>query len=69
MSIAGRVGNQVRFIFDAAGQIVGLRNPLTDQDEFHLSSTQQAALAPFANASTVSVTIPGVGDSESTIGI
>ncbi len=59
MSIAGTIGNQVRFIFDAAGQIVGVRNPLTDQDEFHLNSTQQQALAAFANADSIQVTVPG----------
>ena len=43
-SIAGRIGNQVRFIFADDGRIVGYRNPNTDQDEAAIAGGAEALL-------------------------
>jgi hypothetical protein len=40
MGVDGTIGNQVRYIFDAGGHIIGYRNPVTDQDEPALSAAQ-----------------------------
>jgi hypothetical protein len=45
MGVDGTIGNQVRYIFDAGGHIIGYRNPVTDQDEPALSAAQIAGLA------------------------
>lgn len=48
MPVAGRIANQVRFILNAAGRIVGYRNPSTDTDEdgtLLLTEAQASAVA------------------------
>lgn len=37
MPIDGRIANQVRFIVDESGRIIGYRNPVTDADEYSLN--------------------------------
>lgn len=45
MGLNGQIVNQVRHIIDAAGRIIGYRNPVTDTDEASLTSFQAAAVA------------------------
>ncbi len=48
MPIDGRIMNQVRFIFDESGRIIGYRNPVTDADELALTAAQVQAVQAMA---------------------
>lgn len=70
MPIDGRIANQVRFIVDTSGRIIGYRNPITDVDEYSLNLTQSGGefsletadgVLAIANAGTPGTTLTATG--------
>lgn len=52
MGVNGRIANQVRFILDSTGKILGYRNPVSDVDEELNAAALQAMVAGEGKAAT-----------------
>ena len=68
MGLNGQIVNQVRYVIDANGRIIGYRNPVTDADvdEASLTASQVAAVAaqvPFVQSVGAPWRIATLGDS------
>lgn len=53
--IDGQIANQVRFILDESGRIIGYRNPVTDADELALTVAQVQAVQAMVDGRTITV--------------
>ena len=59
--IDGQIANQVRFILDESGRIIGYRNPVTDADELALTAAQVQAVQAMVDGSGVQVAATFLG--------